>query len=241
MGTLYVIATPIGNLEDITLRAARVLGELDALACEDTRITRRIFERHQLSSPRTIFAYHEHNEEMACRRIVGLLEEGLKVGICSDGGCPGISDPGYRAIQAALQGEHKVEVLPGASAVPTALLHSGLPTSSYTFKGFPPRKPGPRKRFLEMDKDLPHTMVLYESPFRVGALLRDALEVLGDRDAAVCLELTKQFERIHRGPLSVLVGQFAQAPKGEVSVVIAGNNPKFLHGGEDETEDDDED
>jgi 16S rRNA (cytidine1402-2'-O)-methyltransferase len=137
MGTLYVIATPIGNLEDLTLRAARVLGELDALACEDTRITRRIFERHQLSSPRTIFAYHEHNEEMACRRIVGLLEEGLKVGICSDGGCPGISDPGYRAIQAALQGEHKVEVLPGASAVPTALLHSGLPTSSYTFKGFP--------------------------------------------------------------------------------------------------------
>jgi 16S rRNA (cytidine1402-2'-O)-methyltransferase len=229
MGKLYVIATPIGNMEDLTYRAARVFGELDALACEDTRMTRKIFERYQLSSPRTIFSYHEHNEDGAGRRILGLLAEGLSVGICSDGGCPGISDPGYRAIQAAIEAGHEIEVLPGASAVPTALLLSGLPSSSYTFKGFPPRKSGPRKRFLEAEKDLPHTMIIFESPFRVGALLADAAEVFGDREAAVCLELTKQFERVHRGTLRQLAPAFAQPPKGELTVVIAGNHPKFQH------------
>lgn len=234
MGKLIVIATPIGNLEDLSLRAARVLGELDALACEDTRMTRKIFERHQLPSPRTIFAYHEHNEEQAGRRISGLLGEGLRVGICSDGGCPGISDPGYRAITAAIAAGHELEVIPGPSAVHTALLLSGLPTSSYTFKGFPPRKSGARQRFLAMEKDLPHTLVLFESPFRIGAMLRDALAALGDRDAAVCLELTKQFERVHRGRLSELAPQFEKQPKGEITVVIAGNHPKFRHDVEDE-------
>lgn len=240
MGTLYVIATPIGNMEDLSLRAARILGELDALACEDTRVTRKIFERHQLSSPRTIFAYQEHNEEVAGRRILGLLGEGLRVGICSDGGCPGISDPGYRVIQSAIAEGHEIVVIPGPSAVSTALLLSGLPTSSYTFKGFPPRKPGPRKRFLGVERDLPHTLIIFESPFRIGALLRDALEVLGDREAAVCLELTKQFERVHRGPLSVLVPQFSQPPKGEITVVIAGNHPKFTHTDLDADDEDDD-
>jgi len=222
MGKLVLIATPIGNMEDLTHRAARVLGELDALACEDTRITRRIFERYSIASPRTVFAYHEHNEETSGRRILGLLEEGLNVGICSDGGCPGISDPGYRAIRAALAAGHTLEVLPGPSAVHTALLLSGLPSSSYTFKGFPPRKTGARKRFIELDRALPHTLVFFESPFRIGAFLADALEVLGDREAAVCLELTKQFERIHRGRLSALVPQFATQPKGEATIVVAG-------------------
>lgn len=223
-------------MEDISHRALRMLGEVDALACEDTRVTRKIFERYQIPSPRTIFAYHEHNEGGAGRRILGLLEEGLNVGLCSDGGCPGISDPGYRVIQAALQAGHALEVIPGPSAVHTALLLSGLSTSSYTFKGFPPRKPGPRKRFLEMDRDLPHTIVIFESPFRITALLDNALEVLGDRDAAVCLELTKTFERVHRGPLSTLAKAFPQAPKGEITVVIAGNNPKFRHDAEVEEE-----
>ena len=238
MGKLCVIATPIGNMEDISQRALRMLGEVDALACEDTRVTRKIFERYQLPSPRTIFAYHEHNEGAAGRRVLGLLEEGLTVGLCSDGGCPGISDPGYRVIQAALQAGHTMEVVPGPSAVHTALLLSGLSTSSYTFKGFPPRKPGPRKRFLEMDRDLPHTLVIFESPFRIKALLENALEVLGDRDAAVCLELTKTFERVVRGPLSTLTGAFPQPPKGEITVVIAGNHPKFRHDLADEDEDD---
>lgn len=240
MGKLYVIATPIGNMEDLSHRAQRVFGELDALACEDTRMTRRIFERYNIHSPRTIFAYHEHNEAQAGKRIDGLLNEGLTVGICSDGGCPGISDPGYRAIQAAIAGGHTIEVLPGPSAVSTALLLSGLPSSSYTFKGFPPRKSGARQRFLAMEKDLPHTIICFESPFRIGKFLEDALIALGDRDAAVCLELTKQFERVHRGRLSELVPQFEKQPKGEITVVIAGNNPKFRHDAVAEESDDED-
>jgi len=241
MGRLIVIGTPIGNLEDLSPRAARMLGEVDALACEDTRMTRRIFERFELPSPRTIFSYHEHNERQAGNRVLGLLGEDLCVGLCSDGGMPGISDPGYRIINAAYEAGHSLEVIPGPSAVTTALLLSGLPSSSFTFKGFPPRKPGPRKRFLEMERDLPHTLIIFESPFRVRALLENALEVLGDRQAALCLELTKKFERVHRGPLSeVLASLGPKAPKGELTVVIAGNNPKFAAQTEDGDEDDEE-
>ena len=238
MGTLLIVATPIGNMEDLSFRAVRLLGEADALACEDTRLTRRLFERYTIPSPRTIFAYHEHNEEQAGKRILGLLEQDLTVALCTDGGYPGISDPGYRILSACHEAGHRVEVIPGASAVPVALLLSGLSTSSYTFKGFPPRKAGARKRFLEMDRDLPHTMIFFESPFRVEKLLRDALEVLGDRQAAVCIELTKKFERVHRGPLTELINAFAGLKiKGETAVVIAGNHPKFTHtGGEEEEE-----
>ncbi len=228
MAKLLIIATPIGNLEDITLRAVRVLGELHALACEDTRHTRILFEAHGISSPRIILSYREQNESQAEARIIGLMKEGLSVGICSDAGYPGISDAGYRIIRRAIDEGFDVEVLPGAGAVVPALLSSGLPTSSYTFKGFPPRKPGVRRRFLAMEKDQPHTLVFYESPFRAQKLLVDALDVYGDRLAAVCIELTKKFERIHRGTLSQLVGQFTDhAIKGEVTVVISGNNPKF--------------
>lgn len=228
MGKLYLIATPIGNIEDLSHRAIRILGEVGALACEDTRVTRRLFERYGIESPRTVFSYHEHNEAQGGKRILGLLEQGVDVGLCTDGGYPGISDPGYRIVAACCEAGHSIEVIPGASAVPVALLLSGLSTSSYTFKGFPPRKPGPRKRFLDMDRELPHTLVIYESPYRVAALLKDALEVLGDRQAAVCIELTKKFEKTHRGFLSELVASFAgHAIKGEVVVVIAGSNPKF--------------
>jgi 16S rRNA (cytidine1402-2'-O)-methyltransferase len=228
MARLFIIATPIGNLEDITLRAIRVLGELDALACEDTRHTRKIFEKHGIKSPRTILSYREQNEAQAGARIIGLLKEDLAVGICSDAGYPGISDAGYRIIAKAIDEGFPVEVIPGAGAIEPALLSSGLPTSSFTFKGFAPKKPGPRRRLLEMDKDLPHTLVLYESPFRLHSLLVDALAVLGDRRAAVCIELTKQFEKIARGALSELCAQFEGANvRGEITVVIAGNHPKF--------------
>jgi 16S rRNA (cytidine1402-2'-O)-methyltransferase len=231
MGTLYFIATPIGNLEDLSLRALRILGEVDALACEDTRMTRRIFERHGITPPRTIFSHHEHNEAQAARRILGLLREDAAVAVCSDGGFPGISDPGYRVVREALEEGHTVDVIPGPSAVPTALLHSGLPTSSFTFKGFPPRKSGQRRRFLAMEAHLPHTLVLFESPFRIGALLDDALAALGNRDAAVCLELTKLHQRVVRGPLAEIAPQFRGTKvKGEITVVIAGNHPKFSHG-----------
>lgn len=239
-GKLILIGTPIGNMEDLSPRAARMLGEVDALACEDTRMTRRLFERFEIPSPRTVFSYHEHNERQAGKRVLGLLNEGLTVGLCSDGGMPGISDPGYRIINEAYEAGHALEVVPGPSAVTTALLLSGLPSSSFTFKGFPPRKPGPRKRFLEMDAALPHTMIIFESPFRIRALIENALEVLGDRQAALCLELTKKFERVHRGSLSEILSSLGpKPPKGELTLVIAGNHPKFL--GKSEDEDDAED
>lgn len=228
LATLYVIATPIGNLEDITFRAVRVLGEVGALACEDTRHTRIIYERYQIPSPKTIFSCHEYNEAQSARRILGLLEQGLNVGLCTKAGYPGVSDPGYRAVAACIEAGHRVEVIPGPSAVTMALATSGLPLSSYTFKGFPPKKPGPRRRFLEAEKDAPHTLVMFESPHRVGVLLADALAVLGNRRAVVCIELTKKFEQIRRGFLDELAAHFADLEvRGEITVVIAGNNPKF--------------
>lgn len=228
MATLYVIATPIGNLEDLSPRAVRVLGEIDVLACEDTRVTRVLLDRHGIARPATLLAYHEHNEERAGRRILGLLGESRTVGLCSNAGYPGISDPGFRIVAAAAEAGHRIEVLPGAGAIEPALVASALPTSSFTFKGFPPRRSSARRRFLAADGEAPHTLILYESPRRLAALLDDALAVLGDRRAAVCVELTKKFEAIHRGWLSELAAQFAdQVIRGEVTVVIAGNHPKF--------------
>jgi 16S rRNA (cytidine1402-2'-O)-methyltransferase len=242
MGTLYLIATPIGNMEDLSYRAARILGEVDALACEDTRITWKIFERYGIKAPSTRFSYHEHNEEVAARRILGLLNEDRSVAVCTDGGHPGISDPGYRIASLCHEHGHKIEVIPGPSAATTALLASGLSSSSFTFKGFPPRKSGQRQRFFEMDRDLPHTLILFESPYRVGACLADALVVLGNRLGAVCIELTKKFEAVHRGYLADLAEQFkGKEIKGEVTIVIAGNNPKFREEEPEVDEDEDED
>lgn len=227
-GRLVVIATPIGNLEDLTYRAARMLGAVDALACEDTRHTKIIYDRYDLPRPALIFSYHEHNEDRAAGRILSLLAEGKTVGLASNAGYPGISDPGYVAISRAIEAGYAVEVIPGASAVPTALLASGLPTSSFTFLGFPPRKSGKRQHFLEAERDRPHTLILYEAPTRVAALLQDAHIALGDRRAAVCVELTKIFEETTRGYLTDLIPQFeGKTIKGEVVVVIAGDNRKF--------------
>ncbi len=245
--TLYVLATPIGNLGDLTHRAAHVLGQVDALACEDTRRTRTLYAAFGIQSPRTLLSYREQNEEHAGNRILGLLKDGLAVGLCSDAGYPGISDAGYRIITSAIDAGYRVEVIPGAGAIEIALLSSGLPTSSFTFKGFPPRKAGARRRFLDIEKDQPHTLIFYDSPFRFQLLLRDALEVLGNRRAAVCIELTKKFEKTHRGTLSELLASFeGKTVKGEVTVVIAGSNPKFTvdeqaeDGGADSPETDEE-
>lgn len=206
-----------------------MLREVDALACEDTRMTQRLLDRYEIERPRTTFSYHEHNEEQAGKRILGLLNEGLSVGLCSDGGCPGVSDPGYRIIRDCREAGHTVDILPGPTAVTTALLASGLSTASFVFKGFPPRKSGARQRWLLDDAERPHTMVIYESPFRIGKLLADAHVALGDRMAAVCIELTKKFERVERGYLGELAASFADKKvKGEICVVISGDNPKFL-------------
>lgn len=229
MAVLYVIATPIGNLGDITYRAVRTLSRIEALACEDTRRTRRIFDHYAIPAPKTILSYHEHNEEKAGARILGFLTRGIDVALASNAGYPGVSDPGYRIISRAWEEGHEVQVIPGAGAVEAALVSSGLPTSSYLFRGFPPRKSGRRRRFLAEERDAPHTLVLFESPQRVAATLRDAAAVLGNRMAAVCVELTKKFERVHRGGLEQLAEQCESKPlRGEVTLVIAGSNPKFL-------------
>ncbi len=228
MATLFVIATPIGNLEDITLRALRILGAVKVLACEDTRVTRRIFTRHGLPLPEQIVSYHEHNEESAGRRIMQHLEAGFDVALCSDAGTPGISDPGYRIIAAAIERGIHVDVIPGANAVATALALSGLPTSSFTFKGFPPRKTAARRRFIEEDAADDHTLVFYESPFRIYELLNDLRQILGNRRAAVCVEMTKKFEKTFRGGLGEIIKELENRTlKGEITVVVAGRNPKF--------------
>jgi 16S rRNA (cytidine1402-2'-O)-methyltransferase len=224
MGILYIIATPIGNLADLTERARETLAELDILACEDTRHTGKLFELAGIPRKAQLVANHEHNERQLAGRIVTWLDEGRRVGICSDAGYPLVSDPGYSAVAAAIAAGHEICVIPGASAVPMALISSGLPPSSYIFKGFPPRKPGQRRRFLEQDMESPHTLIFYESPFRIGRLLEDALQVYGDRRAAVCLELSKQFERVRRGGLAALCAEFkTRKIKGEAVVVIEGN------------------
>ena len=229
---LFVIATPIGNLDDLTPRAVAALRSADVLACEDTRRTRILLTHFDIPRPPIVVSYREQTEVSGGRRLSRLLAEGKTVALCTDGGYPGISDPGYRIIRQAIEEGHEFQVIPGASAVPIALLASGLPTSSYCFKGYPPRKKGARYRFFEEEAEQPHTLVAFESPMRAAATLVAAFEAMGDRQAAVCIELTKKFERVSRGYLSDLVAEFADVRiRGEVTIVIAGNNPKFRRAG----------
>jgi 16S rRNA (cytidine1402-2'-O)-methyltransferase len=228
VGTLYLVATPIGNLEDISYRAIRILKEVDVLACEDTRVTRKLLNHYDIPKPGLMFSHHQHNEAKSAPGIVKLLDEEKTVALCTDGGFPGISDPGYRLIHEAAQSGHEIVVIPGASAVPTALLASGLPSSSFLFRGFPPKKTGQRQNFFKKDADHPHTLIYFESPLRVLDLLADAQEVFGDRQAAVCIELTKKFERVYRGFIGEILNNMEEdLLKGEITVVISGNNPKF--------------
>ena len=218
---LYLVATPIGNLGDITLRALDVLRAVDVIASEDTRKTGRLLKHFDIRKPQIVF--QEHNEERAGQRIMDLLAEGKSVALVTEAGTPGISDPGFTLVRRAIAAGEEVTVIPGPTALVMALVLSGLAVHSFTFRGFPPRKPGPRRRFLEVDLSSPHTLIFYESPYRVEALLRDALEVYGDRDAAVARELTKMHETILRGKLSTLLEAVGQArPKGEYVVVVAG-------------------
>lgn len=231
---LHIVATPIGNLGDLTPRAKDVLTSADMIACEDTRRTWALLSAFHIARPEMI-SYREGREAAAGARILKALQAGRDVALCSDGGYPGISDPGYRLIQLAIENGIDYDILPGASAVNLALLYSGLPTSSFTFKGFPPRKDGALHKFFEEERAMPHTLVIYESPFRVWHTLNAALEALGDRRAAVCIEMTKQYERIHRDWLSGLAEFFKDRKvKGEVAIVIAGDNPKFAKEKEDE-------
>ena len=229
---LHVVATPIGNLGDLAPRAVETFRSAAVIACEDTRRTWQLLTHFGIPRPPEMFSYRQGNEDRITEKVLADLESGKEVALCSDGGYPGISDPGYRLIRACAQKGVAYEVIPGASAVNVALLMSGLSTSSFTFRGFPPRGPGALRNWFREDADKEHTLVCYESPFRIAATLAAALDALGDREAAVCIELTKLHERVSRGYLSELVKEYEGAKvKGEVALVIAGGNPKFRREG----------
>lgn len=219
---LYLVATPIGNLGDITLRALETLRAVDYVASEDTRTTGRLLKHFEISRPQ--IAFHEHNEDKAGERILGLLREGKSVALVTDAGTPGISDPGYSIVRKAIDAGEQVTMIPGPAGLIMAVVLSGLPLHSFTFRGFPPRKSGQRRRFLEVDLHSPHTLIFYESPFRLAAFLEDALAVYGDRPAALANDLTKLFEKVERGTLSQLHALVADEAKlkGEYIVVIGG-------------------
>jgi 16S rRNA (cytidine1402-2'-O)-methyltransferase len=215
---LYVIATPIGNLEDITLRALRVLGEVQLIAAEDTRTARKLLNRYDIKTRLT--SYFEHNKRMKTPAILEILED-QDIALISDAGMPGISDPGYELIKGAIEKDIQVVVLPGSSAVTTAVAVSGLPTDQFVYLGFLPRKKGEKRTLLASVKDEPRTLVCFESPYRIGDSLQAILEVLGDRNISVCRELTKIHEEVFRGSASSAIKHF-QKPRGEFTVVIQG-------------------
>ncbi|HOU40028.1 MAG TPA: 16S rRNA (cytidine(1402)-2'-O)-methyltransferase [Promineifilum sp.] len=218
---LYLVATPIGNLGDISLRALEVLRAVDYVASEDTRKTGLLLKHFDIKKPQ--IAFHEHNEERAGARIMTLLADGQSVAVVSDAGTPGVADPGFTLVRRAIALDLPVTMIPGASALVMALVLSGLPSHSFTFRGFPPRKSGKRQAFLAIDRDAPHTLIFYESPHRLRDFLADALAVYGDRPAAVANELTKMFESVRRGLLSELIASLAdEEPRGEYVVAIGG-------------------
>ena len=219
-GTLYLVATPIGNLEDITHRAVRLLREVNVIACEDTRHTRKLLNHYGINT-RTI-SYHEHNERERAVELLKLLSEGSDVAIVSDAGTPGISDPGFQLARLALESKIQVVPVPGASALIAGLIASGLPTDEFFFGGFLPARSGARRTRLAELRSIPATLVFYEAPHRIAAALRDAHEILGEREAVVARELTKMHEEIVRGRLSELAERFSssESARGEMVLII---------------------
>jgi|SRR5437870_9099491 len=219
-GTLYIVATPIGNLEDITPRALRVLREVDVIACEDTRHTHRLLNHFGIKTKR--ISYHEHNEQSRASELCLLLESGKSVAIVSDAGTPLISDPGFRIVIAAIQRNIPVVPIPGVTAFVAALAASGLPSDQFLFAGFLPARANARRTKLEEVRDLPATLIFYEAPHRIAATLHDALHILGDRQAVVARELTKLHEEIARGRLSELGKRFSEGSvRGEIVLLIS--------------------
>jgi len=219
MSALYVVATPIGNLEDITLRALRILGQVKLIAAEDTRKTRHLLKTHGISTRLT--SYHEHNKLTKLDYLLEQIQDG-DVALVSEAGMPGLSDPGYELIAAAIQRGIPVIPVPGPSSIVTALAVSGLPTDRFLYLGFLPRKKGQRRKFLESLVDQQATLIALEAPHRLQQSLGDLVEVLGERRVAVCRELTKMYEEIFRGTLSQARQHFSE-PRGEFTLVIEGN------------------
>lgn len=205
----------------MTLRALETLRWVDVIAAEDTRTTGRLLQHFEIHKPQ--IAFHEHNEDQAANRVFGFLASGQSVAVVSDAGTPGISDPGFTLVRRAIADGYAVTMVPGPSALLMALVLSGLPSHSFTFRGFPPRKSNARRRFLEVDVASTHTLIFYESPYRLAAFLEDCVAVLGDRRAALCNDLTKLYEQVQRGALSELHATIADKTlKGEYVVVIEG-------------------
>lgn len=220
-GTLYLVPTPIGNLEDITLRALAVLKTVDLIACEDTRHSGHLLAHFGIAT-RTI-SYFEHNEMRRIPGIIAQLEEGKSVAVITDGGSPGLSDPAYRLVTAAIEKSIPVQALPGPTALIPALTASGLPTDRFFFEGFLPVKGGKRKTRLEKLRDLPHTIVIYESVHRIQKALVDIAAVFGDRPICIAREISKVYEEYRRGSAAELAASLAKVSmKGEFVIVIAG-------------------
>jgi len=220
MGTLYVVGTPIGNLEDITLRALRILSEVSLIAAEDTRRARKLLNHYGIHKP--LVSYHEYSGEGRVRKLLKALQKG-DVALISDAGMPGLSDPGYSLIKAAIEAGIPVVPVPGPSALVSALVVSGLPTNLFLYLGFLPRTPSKRRRILEQARNQPYTIVLFEAPHRLLESLDELLEVLGNRPIAVARELTKLHEEIWRGTIEEAIEYFEEhPPQGECTLVIGG-------------------
>ena len=221
-GCLYVVATPIGNLEDLTLRALRILREVRLIAAEDTRTTRKLLAHYDIHTPLT--SYHAHSSPGKAQAIVQRLLQGEDVAVVSDAGTPGVSDPGALLVRAAIEGGARVVPIPGPSALVAALCAAGLDPARFLFEGFLPRGAGDRRAALSRLRDLPHTLVFYEAPGRVAGTLGALLEVLGDRPAVVAREVTKKFEEFARGSLAELAARLSESPpRGECVLLVAGS------------------
>lgn len=219
-GCLYLVATPIGNLEDISLRALRVLKESDLIACEDTRQSLKLLSHFEIHKP--LESYHEHNELTRAPELVLKMEEGARVALVSDAGTPAISDPGHRLVTLCLRHHIPVIPIPGPSAIVAALAASGVPAEEFTFIGFLPARPAERRRALRKVSSEPRTLVIYDAPNRLRATLEDALEILGNRHAAVAREMTKIHEEFLRGRIEELISELVERPpKGEITLLIA--------------------
>jgi len=219
-GTLYIVATPIGNLEDITLRALRILQEVDLVACEDTRQTARLLTHYQIRKPAT--SYHEHNETEKSRYLLELLTEGKTIALVSDAGTPCISDPGYRIVRRALENGIQVVPIPGPCSFIAALSASGRPTDAFTFLGFLPARGGARRTLLESLRTDSRTLIFFESPTRLRECLGDLLKILGDRPVTIGRELTKLYEELYSGAVSGALAHFGvRSVKGELVLIVA--------------------
>lgn len=220
-GTLYIVATPIGNLADITLRALETLRSVDLIAAEDTRVTRNLLSHYGIHTPTT--PYHQHSLGRKAEQLLEMLKSGKDIAVVSDAGTPGISDPGHEIIRLAIDQGVPVVPIPGPNAIITAIVVSGLPTRRFAFDGFPPRRASERRAFFEDLSRETRTLVFYESPHRLLATLRDMLHVWGDRRIAVVREMTKVFEEIYRGSISGAIERFtASSPRGEFTLVVEG-------------------